>query len=41
MSNFYSLDVVGIGSETQFQTGENLNYMILRAAVCNAGPIFE
>ena len=25
MSNFHSLEVVGRGSETQFQVGENLN----------------
>ena len=28
MSNFHQLEVVGRGSETQFQAGENLNYFI-------------
>ena len=30
MSNFHPLEVVGRGSETQLQVGENLNYLILR-----------
>ena len=28
MSNFHPLEVVGRGSETQLQVGENLNYLI-------------
>ena len=28
MSNLQLLEVVGRGSETQFQAGENLNYLI-------------
>ena len=28
MSNFHPLEVVDRGSETQFQVGENLNYII-------------
>ena len=28
MSNFQPLEVVGRGSETQLQVGENLNYLI-------------
>ena len=28
MSNFHSLEVVGRGSETQLQVGDNLNYFI-------------
>ena len=30
MSNFYPLEVLGRGSETQLQVGENLNYLIER-----------
>ena len=30
MSNFHPLEVVGRGSETQLQVGENLDYLILR-----------
>ena len=30
MSNFYLLEVVSHGSETQLQVGENLNYLIER-----------
>ena len=29
MSNFHPLEVVGRGSETQLQVGENLNYLII------------
>ena len=29
MSNFHLLEVVGRGSDTQLQVGENLNYLIL------------
>ena len=28
VNNFHSLEVVGRGSETQLQVGENLNYLI-------------
>ena len=28
MSNFYPLEVVGRGSETQLQVGQNLNYLM-------------
>ena len=28
MSNFYPFEIVGRGSETQLQVGENLNYII-------------
>ena len=28
MSNFHPLEIVGRGSETQLQAGENLNYLI-------------
>ena len=30
MSNFYLLKVVGRGSETQLQAGENVNYLYLK-----------
>ena len=30
MNNFHALAVVGRGSETQLQVGENLNYIIWR-----------
>ena len=30
MSNFHPLEVVGRGSDTQLQVGENLNYLIQR-----------
>ena len=30
VSDFYALEVVGRGSETQLQAGENLNYSIQR-----------
>ena len=30
MKIFHSLEVVGRGSETQLQVGENLNYLIYR-----------
>ena len=29
MSNFHSRQVVGRGSETQLEVGENINYLIL------------
>ena len=29
MSSFHPLEVVGRGSDTQFEVGENLNYLIL------------
>ena len=28
ISNFHPFEVVGRGSETQFQVGENLNYLL-------------
>ena len=31
MSNFHPLEVVGLGSETQLQVGENLNYETKRS----------
>ena len=33
MGNFHPLDVVGRGSETQLQVGENLNYLIKSSRV--------
>ena len=33
MSNFHSLEIVGPGSETQLQVGENLNKIIQPARV--------
>ena len=30
MTNFHALEVVGRGSETQLQVGENSNYLIKR-----------
>ena len=37
MSNFHPLEVVGRGSEAQFQVGENLNYLFNRVKI-NSRP---
>ena len=41
MMIFYSLEVVGRGSETQLQVGENLNFKMLRVKSTSEWPVAD
>ena len=41
MMIFYSLEVVGRGSETQLQVGENLNFKMLRVKGNSEWPVAD